>query len=89
MTHVITEPCVGVKDGACVAVCPVDAIQEASECPGDTSEFGDEMLYIDPGLCIDCRACASACPTDAIFAEDEVPTEWDRFIDINEIAFTV
>ena len=26
MFHVITEPCVGRKDGACVAVCPVDAI---------------------------------------------------------------
>jgi NAD-dependent dihydropyrimidine dehydrogenase PreA subunit len=26
MTYVITEPCIGVKDRACVDVCPVDCI---------------------------------------------------------------
>ena len=26
MTHVITEPCIGTKDTACVVVCPVDCI---------------------------------------------------------------
>jgi NAD-dependent dihydropyrimidine dehydrogenase PreA subunit len=26
MTHIITEPCIGVKDTACVDVCPVDCI---------------------------------------------------------------
>ena len=26
MTHIIAEPCIGVKDTACVDVCPVDCI---------------------------------------------------------------
>ncbi len=26
MTYVITEPCIGLKDASCVAVCPVDCI---------------------------------------------------------------
>ena len=26
MAYVIAEPCIGVKDKACVAVCPVDCI---------------------------------------------------------------
>ena len=26
MAYIITEPCVGVKDAACVDVCPVDCI---------------------------------------------------------------
>ncbi|MQG80850.1 MAG: ferredoxin, partial [SAR202 cluster bacterium] len=26
MTYIITEPCVGLKDAACVDVCPVDCI---------------------------------------------------------------
>lgn len=26
MTYIITEPCVGVQDAACVDVCPVDCI---------------------------------------------------------------
>ena len=89
MSHVITLPCVGSKDGSCVSACPVDSIQEASNCPGDTSQYGDQMLYIDPDVCIDCTACAAVCPMDAIFLEDDVPVEWDSFIDINEVAFTV
>ena len=28
MTYIITEPCVDVKDKACVEVCPVDCIYE-------------------------------------------------------------
>lgn len=31
MTHVIAEPCVGVKDKACVSSCPVDCIWEYDE----------------------------------------------------------
>ena len=26
MTYIITSPCVGLKDGACIDVCPVDCI---------------------------------------------------------------
>jgi len=54
MAYVITEPCIGTKDKSCVDVCPVDCIHGKDE---------DEMLYIDPEVCIDCGACVSACPT--------------------------
>jgi NAD-dependent dihydropyrimidine dehydrogenase PreA subunit len=30
MTYVITAPCIGVKDGSCVDVCPVDCIHPAA-----------------------------------------------------------
>ena len=46
MTHIIAEPCIGVKDTACVDVCPVDCIYGADE--------DWEMLYIHPEECIDC-----------------------------------
>lgn len=70
--YVITEPCIGVKDKSCVAVCPVDCIKEA-----------DDQLYIDPSECIDCGLCEPECPVDAIFMEDEVPEQWSKYIQIN------
>ena len=59
MPYVITEPCIGVKDGACVDVCPVDCIHTTDDAP---------MYYIDPDACIDCNACRHVCPVDAIFS---------------------
>ncbi len=66
---VITQPCVGVKDGACVQVCPVDCIYE-----------GDDQFFIHPDECIICGACIAACPTGAIFANEDVPLEWTGYI---------
>ncbi|MFC2074722.1 ferredoxin family protein [Bdellovibrionota bacterium] len=80
MAYVICEPCIGVKDTACVDVCPVDCIKEL---PDGSSE----MLYIDPGVCIDCGACVPACPVEAIFPAEEVPEKWQKFIQINEDFF--
>jgi NAD-dependent dihydropyrimidine dehydrogenase PreA subunit len=74
MPYVITEPCIGVKDKSCVAVCPVDCIHGKDE---------DAQLYIDPAECIDCGLCEPECPVDAIFMEDEVPEQWKNFIQIN------
>ncbi len=74
VTYVITEPCIGVKDASCVAVCPVDCIYATND---------DEQYYINPDECIDCGACEPECPVNAIFAEDEVPTQWQNFIQIN------
>ena len=68
MTYVIAEPCVGVKDMACVDVCPVDCIYE-----------GEDMLYIHPDECIDCGACMPVCPVEAIFPEAEVPPQWESY----------
>ena len=62
MTYIIAEPCVGIKDAACVDVCPVDCIY---------SEDDDNMFYINPEECIDCAACEPVCPVVAIFAEDD------------------
>jgi len=80
MTYIITEPCIGTKDTACIDSCPVDCIHPRK----DEDEFeGETQLYIDPEECIDCGACVPECPVEAIFPEDEVPEEWQKYIEIN------
>lgn len=74
MTYVITEPCIGVKDAACVEVCPVDCIHTAE---------GADMYYIDPDECIDCGACVPVCPVEAIYADDDIPDGQEKFLDVN------
>ena len=69
MPHVITSPCIGVKDQACTEVCPVECIYE-----------GGEQFFIHPDECIDCGACVPACPVEAIFSLDATPAKWDAFI---------
>jgi len=78
MAYIIAQPCIGVKDKACVEVCPVDCIK---------GEETDEQLYIDPDECIDCGACEPVCPVTAIFIEEEVPDKWKDFIEKNKIYF--
>ena len=39
MTHVIAQPCIDVKDKACVDVCPVDAIFAEEDLPEEWKEF--------------------------------------------------
>ena len=77
MAFVITDPCIGTQDQACVSVCPVDCIH--------FEEGKDTLLYINPAECIDCGACQPACPVSAIFPEAEVPAEQQRFIEINSL----
>lgn len=79
--YVICEPCVGVKDKACVEICPVDCIHEV------TKEGFPDMLFIDPGECIDCDICRPECPVDAIYPEDDVPDQWKHYITTNREAF--
>lgn len=55
MPKVIRKECVAC--GACVDVCPQDAITI------------DDVAFIDPSKCIDCGACVDACPTSAIVEE--------------------
>ena len=69
MTHVITEPCIGVNDQSCLAVCPVECIHE-----------DETHLYIDPDDCIDCGACVTECPVEAIFTDQTIPDEWREYI---------
>jgi NAD-dependent dihydropyrimidine dehydrogenase PreA subunit len=72
MTYVIAQPCVDLKDRACVDECPVDCIYE-----------GKRMLYIHPDECVDCGACEPVCPVEAIFYEDDVPEQWKGYYDAN------
>ena len=80
MAHVITQPCVGTKDTACVAVCPVDCIHPTK---GEADFESADMLYIDPDTCIGCGSCVDECPVRAIFAQEDVPAEWADFIEKN------
>ncbi|MFF6994256.1 ferredoxin [Streptomyces sp. NPDC008313] len=68
MTYVIAQPCVDLKDKACVDECPVDCIYE-----------GPRKMYINPDECVDCGACEPVCPVEAIFFEDDTPQEWSEF----------
>jgi len=84
MAYVIAEPCVGVKDTACVDACPVDCIHPKK----DSEKFEAEtMLYIDPVECIDCGACVPVCPVSAIFALDDLPAKWSDYAQKNATFF--
>lgn len=74
MAYVITGACSGAKYTSCVDVCPVNAFRE-----------GEEMLYIDPNVCISCNACLTECPTRAIYPEASVPEDQRHYIEINAI----
>jgi NAD-dependent dihydropyrimidine dehydrogenase PreA subunit len=76
MAFVVTEPCVGIKDHACVDVCPVDCIYE-----------GEEHLLIHPEECIDCGACVPECPVEAIFEVAHIPDQWRTYIARNADPF--
>jgi len=83
MPFVITDPCIGTKDTACVDVCPVDCIHPRKDEP----EFAQStMLYIHPDECIDCGACVPACPVAAIYdSPDSTPTSQKALIEANAI----
>jgi NAD-dependent dihydropyrimidine dehydrogenase PreA subunit len=77
MTYVIAQPCVDIKDRACVTECPVDCIYE-----------GSRTLYINPQECVDCHACEPVCPVEAIFYEDDLPPDWAHYLAVNAVYFT-
>ena len=83
MAYVICEPCVGVKDRACVDVCPVNCIYE-----GQKEDFPD-MLFINPEECICCNLCVPECPVEAIYDEEDVPDEWSRYTALNREYFAL
>ena len=84
MAHVIAQPCINVKDTACVVVCPVDCIHPRS----DEAGFAEaEQLYIDPQTCIECGLCVDECPVEAIFQDTDLPAEWAEFLEKNAAHF--
>jgi ferredoxin len=72
MTTVVTENCKGCRFTDCVSVCPVACFH-----------YDDEMLYIDPDVCIDCSACIPECPVEAIYEEDDIPEGQEKWVAIN------
>lgn len=78
MAYVITQPCIGVKDKACVEACPVDCIHGGDD---------DAQMFINPEECISCNACEAVCPVEAIYDETEVPGKWRHFIELNAAHF--
>jgi ferredoxin len=83
MPFVITDPCIGTKDTACVDVCPVDCIHPRKDEP----EFeAAAMLYIHPEECIDCGACVPACPVAAIYdSHESTPSSQKDLIPANDV----
>jgi ferredoxin len=69
MTYVVTDKCINCIYTDCVEVCPVDCFFE-----------GENMLVIDPEICIDCGVCVPECPADAIIPDTDPNTEdWVAF----------
>ena len=60
MTYVVTDSCIRCKYMDCVDVCPVDCFHE-----------GENMLVIDPLVCIDCGVCEIECPIQAIIPDTQ------------------
>ena len=73
MAHVVCEPCVKCRYTDCVTVCPVDCFH-----------LDNEMLVIDPEVCIDCGACIPECPVQAIYTEEDVPEKWKSYVALNK-----
>lgn len=72
MTAVVTDNCNACRFTECVNVCPVACFH-----------VGEDMLYIDAKVCIDCTACLVACPVQAIYMSSDIPDELSHWIDVN------
>ncbi|PFG45104.1 NAD-dependent dihydropyrimidine dehydrogenase PreA subunit [Georgenia soli] len=77
MPYTIAEPCIDIKDRACIDVCPVDCIYE-----------GGRSLYIHPDECVDCGACEPVCPVEAIYFDADLPDEYEKYGADNREFFT-
>jgi NAD-dependent dihydropyrimidine dehydrogenase PreA subunit len=84
MAYVIALPCIGVKDTACIAVCPVDVIHPTRTDPGFAEA---DQLFIESSNCICCGLCVDECPVRAIFRDEDLPSEWTGFAEKNAAHF--
>jgi len=74
MTYLVTDNCIRCKHMDCVSVCPVDCFYE-----------GENMLVIDPDVCIDCGVCEPECPAGAIFQDTALsPDSSSKWEQINK-----
>jgi len=91
MAYIIAEPCIGVKDTACVDACPVDCIHPKKNTTYDDGRPGFDdvpQLYIDPVECIDCgAACVPVCPVPAILVLDDLPEKWKHYTELTRATF--
>jgi ferredoxin len=71
MTYLVTENCIKCKYMDCVEVCPVDCFHE-----------GENMVVINPQICIDCGVCEMECPINAIIPETTEGSE--RWVEHNQ-----
>lgn len=78
MPYVVTQSCCA--DASCVLACPVNCIHPA---PGEPGFADAEMLYVDPGGCVDCGACATACPVGAIVPHTALTAAQQPFASLN------
>ena len=93
---VITAPCEGVCDTACVGMCPVNCIhgpvsaETVQATPADErrTRFAGIQMFVNPDECICCGACLPVCPVDAIYMDYEVPPQYHRFIELNARFFS-
>lgn len=73
MTTLVTDNCQRCRFTECVTSCPVSAFHA-----------GEDMLFINPDVCVDCGACIPKCPVQAIYEDLDLPDESEGWIDINE-----
>ena len=74
MPHVVIENCMDCKFTDCVEVCPVQCFYTSDE---------ENMLYIHPDECIDCKLCVPECPVEAIYDEEDLPDGTEKWVQIN------
>lgn len=84
MPYVVTQSCCA--DASCVVACPVNCIHPA---PGEPGFATTEMLYVDPGGCVDCGACATACPVDAVVPHNKLSEDQQPFLALNASYFDI
>tara|TARA_R110002050_G_scaffold1244_4_gene8648 strand:+ start:81475 stop:81780 length:306 start_codon:yes stop_codon:yes gene_type:complete len=73
MTTLVTDNCQRCRFTECVTSCPVSAFHA-----------GEEMLFINPDVCVDCGACIPKCPVQAIYEDLDLPDELNEWIEVNE-----
>lgn len=74
MATLVTENCQRCRFTECVTSCPVSAFHA-----------GEDMLIINPDVCVDCGACIPKCPVQAIYEDLDLPDNLEEWIEINEV----